>query len=121
MKDDLPRDELMKLASDTLQQYPGAEVHFKFTCSHCGERCTLEVWGSFSEFTSTRQRLYIRAYWRFLLGWQLPPARTGIHSQILRDLRRRAREEVHHYQDYVRFQGGAIVYAYQEIRGPPKE
>jgi len=42
MKDDLPRDELMKLASDALQQYPGAEVHFKFTCSHCGERCTLE-------------------------------------------------------------------------------
>jgi hypothetical protein len=36
---DLPRAELQKLADETLQQYPGSQVFFKFTCAHCGERC----------------------------------------------------------------------------------
>ena len=39
---DLPREELMKLANETLQRYPGAEIHFKFTCGYCGARCTLQ-------------------------------------------------------------------------------
>ena len=39
---DLPREELMQVARDALQQYPGAVIHFKFTCMHCGERCTFE-------------------------------------------------------------------------------
>lgn len=39
---DLPREELMQLAHETLVQYPGAEIHFKFTCGHCGTRCTLQ-------------------------------------------------------------------------------
>lgn len=38
---DLPREELMKLADETLKRYPGAVIHFKFTCSYCGARCTL--------------------------------------------------------------------------------
>ena len=38
---DLPREELQKLAEKTLRQMPGAVVHFKFTCAHCGTRCTL--------------------------------------------------------------------------------
>ncbi len=38
---DLPRDELMQAADDALKRYPGAEIHFKFTCEHCGERCSL--------------------------------------------------------------------------------
>jgi hypothetical protein len=32
----------MKLADEALQRYPGAIVHFKFTCAHCGERCMLQ-------------------------------------------------------------------------------
>ena len=39
---DLPRQELMELASETLKNYPGAVIHFKFTCPQCGQRCTLE-------------------------------------------------------------------------------
>ena len=39
---DLPREELMKLASETLERYPGAVLYFKFTCQHCGTRCTLQ-------------------------------------------------------------------------------
>lgn len=40
---DLPREELMALAAETLQQYPSANIYFKFTCQHCGTRCTLQT------------------------------------------------------------------------------
>lgn len=42
---DLPREELVKRAIESTGpkgQWPGAEILFKFTCSHCGERCTLQ-------------------------------------------------------------------------------
>jgi hypothetical protein len=38
---DLPREELMKSATEAIANCPGAEVYFKFTCAHCGERCIL--------------------------------------------------------------------------------
>src|ERR1700739_423494 len=38
---DLPREELMLAADEAIRRYPGAIVHFKFTCQHCGHRCTL--------------------------------------------------------------------------------
>jgi hypothetical protein len=38
---DLPRAELQQRAEEALRRYPGAQVYFKFTCVHCGERCTL--------------------------------------------------------------------------------
>lgn len=38
---DLPRQELMRAANDAMSRYQNAEVHFKFTCEKCGERCTL--------------------------------------------------------------------------------
>jgi hypothetical protein len=38
---DLPRDELAKLAQETLNKYPNSRVHFSFTCAHCGERVLL--------------------------------------------------------------------------------
>lgn len=47
---DLPRGELQELAWQALRKYPGAEIHFKFTCEHCGERCTLEDANSLYEF-----------------------------------------------------------------------
>lgn len=42
-KGDLPREELIQRAEMVLKEYPpgAAEIHFKFTCQHCGERCTL--------------------------------------------------------------------------------
>jgi hypothetical protein len=40
---DLPRKELMALAAETLKRHPNALVHFKFTCSQCGTRCSLET------------------------------------------------------------------------------
>lgn len=39
---DLPREELLASAEDAMRRYPGATLHFKFTCPHCGERCTLQ-------------------------------------------------------------------------------
>jgi hypothetical protein len=42
---DLPRAELLKRAEEALAGYPPEsmpELHFKFTCRHCGERCTLD-------------------------------------------------------------------------------
>lgn len=40
---DLPRKELMKAADEAKLRYAESdpEIHFKFTCQHCGERCTL--------------------------------------------------------------------------------
>ena len=38
-----PRAEIMRMAESAIQQYGGpskARVYFKFTCAHCGERCT---------------------------------------------------------------------------------
>lgn len=40
---DLPRDELVKRAQQAIQESPvPVQVYFKFTCPHCGERCTLQ-------------------------------------------------------------------------------
>ena len=39
---DYPREEILKKAIQALEQFPGAKVYFKFTCSHCGERCTFQ-------------------------------------------------------------------------------
>ncbi len=40
---DLPRQELLQAAQNILDDCPGSCVHFKFTCDHCGERCTFET------------------------------------------------------------------------------
>lgn len=42
---DLPRDELVVAADRAIGRYgPNvAAVHFKFTCEHCGNRCTFGV------------------------------------------------------------------------------
>jgi hypothetical protein len=37
---DLPVEELVKQAN--LRRAEGWDIHFKFTCAWCGERCTLE-------------------------------------------------------------------------------
>jgi hypothetical protein len=42
---DLPRKELAALANEAIATYGGPEVckvFFKFTCPHCGARCTLQ-------------------------------------------------------------------------------
>jgi hypothetical protein len=42
---DLPRDQLMERAKQVMQEHEqqgiGCEIHFKFTCEHCGRRCML--------------------------------------------------------------------------------
>ena len=38
---DLPRDEIVAMAQEALDN-GGKTVHFKFTCPHCGQRCTFE-------------------------------------------------------------------------------
>ena len=40
VREDLPRDELVRLANEVLQTMPGMNVYFKFTCAHCGSRQT---------------------------------------------------------------------------------
>lgn len=42
---DLPREELMARAAEVTGPdgpWPGADILWKFTCEHCGERCTLQ-------------------------------------------------------------------------------
>lgn len=42
---DLPRAELLQRAKRVMEDYPPEskpEIHFKFTCEKCGERCALE-------------------------------------------------------------------------------
>lgn len=40
---DLPRDELCRRAEIMVDEAPcQVNVLFKFTCEHCGERCTLQ-------------------------------------------------------------------------------
>jgi len=42
---DLPRNELMDLATEAILHYGGpesCEVRFNFTCIYCGSRCTLD-------------------------------------------------------------------------------
>lgn len=42
-KGDLPRDEIVAMAERAVTDNggpPAARVFFKFTCVHCGERCT---------------------------------------------------------------------------------
>ena len=38
---DLPREELVRLAEKALGSGGSSKVYFKFTCKHCGQRCTL--------------------------------------------------------------------------------
>ena len=38
---DLPRQEFLELAGRTRRSYPGSTIYFKFSCAHCGARCTL--------------------------------------------------------------------------------
>jgi hypothetical protein len=39
---DLPRDELLKRAQEIRTESEGStDIHFKFTCEGCGERCML--------------------------------------------------------------------------------
>lgn len=42
---DRPREEIVRMASEAIAQNGGpgvSEVYFKFTCPHCGERCTFD-------------------------------------------------------------------------------
>lgn len=42
---DYPRDVIMRKASDAIASHGGPEtarVFFKFTCAHCGARCTFK-------------------------------------------------------------------------------
>lgn len=42
---DLPREVLMERAKEATAPngpWPGGDVLFKYTCEHCGERCTLQ-------------------------------------------------------------------------------
>ena len=38
---DFPRNQIITMASEALERAEGrARVYFKFTCQHCGQRCT---------------------------------------------------------------------------------
>ena len=38
---DYPRNQIITMASDAIERANGrARVYFKFTCKHCGQRCT---------------------------------------------------------------------------------
>lgn len=40
---DLPREELCRRAQMALDEWgEGTQILFKFTCEHCGERCTFQ-------------------------------------------------------------------------------
>ena len=50
----MQRDELLKFADDTLKEFAKrgvtVMVYFKFTCQHCGERCTFKEPNQLYEF-----------------------------------------------------------------------
>ena len=39
---DLSRVEILELARKASAKYPGAKIHFAFTCPTCAERCVLD-------------------------------------------------------------------------------
>lgn len=77
------------------------------------------MWGSFEEVTPQAHRSYVRAYWRFLLGWGRVPLPTTVPDPTTRKrLRARAREEIHAYRKAAS-KGAKIFYPYPTE--PPDE
>lgn len=70
-------------------------------------------WGQFPLVKPRRHRLYVRAYWRFLLDWEYPPLRTDVAPEVGRVLRIMAKDEVLAYRGLAHKQGGAVVLAFQ--------
>jgi len=66
------------------------------------------VWGSFQQLSIHSHQQYARAYWRYLLGWEYPPARSRLPSEVSRRLRQLAREEVKQYLTQAQRQGGKM-------------
>jgi hypothetical protein len=67
------------------------------------------VWGEFKQIEQPEHRRYIRAYWRFLVGWGNPPKRDSVPADVGTRLRELAKEEVLAYRKQARDQGGAKV------------
>lgn len=76
------------------------------------------MWGEFKKVVPLDHRTYVRAYWRYLLGWGRAPARS-LDPIVLKSLRRLAREEVDAYK-LEASKGGKIFYPFpQNTNDPP--
>jgi hypothetical protein len=76
------------------------------------------MWGQFPEVKHPLPRGYVRAYWRFLLGWCQPPPPPPLPPRTLRYLRLMARDEVFRYRASI-VGGRATVYSFQPPYEPP--
>lgn len=69
------------------------------------------MWGTFQEVSLPHERRYVRAYWRWLLGWaRAPLPRGSIPSTRATDLRALARAERERYRKLVTESNGGALY-----------
>lgn len=76
------------------------------------------MWGEFKEVQPPSHRLYVRAYWRYLLGWGVRPPAPPFPNIITRRLRARAREEVDAYKKAAA-KGAKVFYPYPKPNPDP--
>lgn len=68
------------------------------------------TWGTFPEVHRPVHRRYVRAYWRYLLGWGAAPDRSAVPPDMGAKLRVLAREEVVRYQASIDADHQAVVF-----------
>jgi hypothetical protein len=74
-------------------------------------------WGSFEQVELPEHKRYVRAYWRFLLGWQDSP-QPKPEGEVGRALRNLAREEVYRYREEAKAKGGKVIEGHQSPPNP---
>ena len=77
------------------------------------------MWGEFKQIEQPDHRRYVRAYWRFLVGWGNPPKREDVPPEVGTYLRNIAKEEVLTYRRMASAQGGAKVITVEIDPLPP--
>lgn len=78
------------------------------------------MWGDFPEVRHPQSRNFVRAYWRFLLGWGPAPRDTSLPARARQLLRLMARTEITAYRKWTKQQprsGKVISLALTKAKG----
>ncbi len=67
-------------------------------------------WGTFPSITDPDHRTYVRAFWRYLLGWEPSPPRPPSDRPLGRALRQTARAEIIDYRSATAAYGACTIY-----------